>query len=104
MQHNKYKQNNYNKQLEVNPSGVVAGTWWSFPGVRPGLLEADTPGVGLETSARESRMDLSARITGNPHPGCQARIILLPVITRIINTNIQIPGKSWTINRVLIAV
>jgi len=61
--------------------------------VRPGLLEADTAGVGLETPAREGRMGLSARTTGNPHPGCQSRISLLPVIKKIINTNIQIPDK-----------
>jgi hypothetical protein len=37
--------------LEVNPSGVAAGVGRYFPGVKPGLLEADTPGVrkGVKT-------------------------------------------------------
>ena len=33
--------------LEVNPSRVVHGMWCSLPGVRPGLLEVDTPSVGI---------------------------------------------------------
>jgi len=34
--------------LEVNPSRVVRVVWYTFPGVRPGLLEADTPGVAKD--------------------------------------------------------
>jgi len=41
--------NNQAKQFDVNPSRVVRVLWHPFPGVRPGLLEADTPGVVINS-------------------------------------------------------